>query len=452
MRFGLRLAVPFLALFSAPLSAFAETVRWDDKVSTFNLDNGMEVVVIEDHRAPVVVHMMWYRAGSADEKPGVSGVAHFLEHLLFKATDTMEAGEFSRTVAANGGSDNAFTSHDYTAYFQRVASDRLELMMKMEADRMVNLRLTEADILTEREVIIEERNQRTENDPGALFGEQANAALYMNHRYGVPIIGWRHEMETLELEDTLEYYEQFYAPNNTILIVAGDVTPEEVKELSERHYGPLAANPDLEPRARPQEPLHNAERRILLEDPRVAQPYVRRSYIAPERDSEDQKTAAALMLGANLLGDGQTSFMSRKLQFEEKIAVFASAFYRATSLDDASFTTVVVPVEGVSLKDAEAAMDRVIAEFMEAPIDLDHLNRIKRAMRASEIYAKDNVQGLANRFGRALTSGLKVKDILAWPDVVEGITEDDIKTAMRDVFNKKSSVTGWLTSGAEAAQ
>jgi len=452
MRFGLRLAVPFLALFSAPLSAFAEIVRWDDQVSTFNLDNGIEVVVIEDHRATVVVHMIWYRAGSADEKPGVSGVAHFLEHLLFKATDTMEAGEFSRTVAANGGSDNAFTSHDYTAYFQRVASDRLELMMKMEADRMVNLRLTEADILTERDVIIEERNQRTENDPGALFGEQANAALYMNHRYGVPIIGWRHEMETLELEDTLEYYEQFYAPNNTILIVAGDVTPEEVKELSERHYGPLAANPDLEPRARPQEPLHNAERRILFEDPRVAQPYVRRSYIAPERDSEDQKTAAALMLGADLLGDGQTSFMSRKLQFEEKIAVFASAFYRATSLDDASFTTVVVPVEGVSLKNAEAAMDRVIAEFMEAPIDLDHLNRIKRAMRASEIYAKDNVQGLANRFGRALTSGLKVKDILAWPDVVEGITEDDIKTAMRDVFNKKSSVTGWLTSGAEAAQ
>ena len=452
MRFGLRLAVPVLALFSAPLSAFAETVRWDDQVSTFDLDNGMEVVVIEDHRAPVVVHMMWYRAGSADEKPGVSGVAHFLEHLLFKATDTMEAGDFSRTVAANGGSDNAFTSHDYTAYFQRVASDRLELMMKMEADRMVNLRLTEADILTERDVIIEERNQRTENDPGALFGEQANAALYMNHRYGVPIIGWRHEMETLELEDTLEYYEQFYAPNNTILIVAGDVTPEEVKELSERHYGPLAANPDLEPRARPQEPLHNAERRILFEDPRVAQPYVRRSYIAPERDSEDQKTAAALMLGANLLGDGQTSFMSQKLQFGEKIAVFASAFYRGTSVDDASFTTVVVPVEGVSLKDAEAAMDRVIAEFMETPIDLDHLNRIKRAMRASEIYAKDNVQGLANRFGRALTSGLKVKDILAWPDVVEGITEDDIKTAMRDVFNKKSSVTGWLTSGAEAAQ
>ena len=452
MRFGLRMAGPVLALLAAPISAFAEITRFDEQVSTFDLDNGMEVVVIEDHRAPVVVHMMWYRAGSADEQPGVSGVAHFLEHLLFKATDNMEAGEFSKTVAANGGSDNAFTSYDYTAYFQRVASDRLELMMQMEADRMVNLRLTEADILTEREVIIEERNQRTENDPNALFGEQASAALYMNHRYGVPVIGWRHEMETLELPDTLEYYEQFYAPNNAILIVAGDVTPQEVKEMAERHYGPLKANPDLEPRARPQEPVHNVERRLVFEDPRVSQPYVRRSYLAPERDSEDQKTAAALMLGANLLGDGQTSFMTQKLQFEDKTAVFATAYYRGTSLDDTSFTTIVVPVPGVSLSEAEAQMDAVLEEFMETPIDQAHLARIKSQMRASRIYAKDNVQGLANSYGRALTSGLTIADILAWPDVVESITEEDIKTAMRTVLNNKSSVTGWLTSGREAAQ
>jgi zinc protease len=452
MRFGLRVAGPVLALLAVPISAFAEITHFDEQVSTFDLDNGMEVVVIEDHRAPVVVHMMWYRAGSADEQPGVSGVAHFLEHLLFKATDNMEAGEFSKTVAANGGSDNAFTSYDYTAYFQRVASDRLELMMQMEADRMVNLRLTEADILTEREVIIEERNQRTENDPNALFGEQASAALYMNHRYGVPVIGWRHEMETLELPDTLEYYEQFYAPNNAILIVAGDVTPQEVKEMAERHYGPLKANPVLEPRARPQEPVHNVERRLVFEDPRVSQPYVRRSYLAPERDSEDQKTAAALMLGANLLGDGQTSFMTQKLQFEDKTAVFATAYYRGTSLDDTSFTTIVVPVPGVSLSEAEAQMDAVLEEFMETPIDQAHLARIKSQMRASRIYAKDNVQGLANSYGRALTSGLTIADILAWPDVVESITEEDIKSAMRTALNNKSSVTGWLTSGREAAQ
>ena len=204
----------------------------DELVTDFTLDNGMDVVVIEDHRAPVVVHMVWYRAGSADETPGTSGVAHFLEHLLFKATDNLESGELSKVVAENGGTDNAFTSFDYTAYFQRVAADRLSLMMSMEADRMRNIRLTEADILTEREVIIEERNQRTENSPQALFREQAMAAQYLNHRYGVPIIGWRHEMEELSLEDAMAYYDKFYAPNNAILIVAGDVTPDEVRALA----------------------------------------------------------------------------------------------------------------------------------------------------------------------------------------------------------------------------
>ena len=196
-----------------------------EAVTTFTLDNGMDVVVVEDHRAPVVQHMVWYRAGSADEPVGSSGVAHFLEHLLFKGTDTLAPGEFSATVAANGGNDNAFTSYDYTAYYQRVAADRLELMMRMEADRMRNIRLSEEDIVTERDVILEERNQRTDNSPRALFGEQMSASQYLNHRYGVPIIGWRHEMETLDMEDALSFYQTHYAPNNAILVVTGDVEP-----------------------------------------------------------------------------------------------------------------------------------------------------------------------------------------------------------------------------------
>ena len=292
-----KLAAALAALCLTALPVLAQDQETEDQVTTFTLDNGLEVVVIEDHRAPVVSHMVWYRAGSADETPGSSGVAHFLEHLLFKGTDTLDPGEFSKIVAQNGGTDNAFTSYDQTAYYQRVAADRLGLMMEMEADRMVNLRLDEEDILTERDVIIEERNMRVENDPSALMREQLGATLYLNHRYGIPIIGWRDEMETLDLDAAYDFYHRFYAPNNAILIVAGDVTPDEVKALAEEHYGPLEANPEVgAPRARPQEPEQTAERRLIFRDPRVAQPYVMRRYLAPERDPGDQREAAALTL------------------------------------------------------------------------------------------------------------------------------------------------------------
>ena len=428
------------------ITLFAAPGRAEEGVTHFTLDNGLEVVVIEDHRAPVVVHMLWYRAGSADERPGVSGVAHFLEHLLFKATDTLASGEFSATVARNGGSDNAFTSYDYTAYFQRVAADRLELMMRMEADRMVNIRLSEADILTERDVIIEERNQRVENNPSALFREQKNAAQYLNHRYGVPIIGWQHEMYDLGLEDALDYYRTYYAPNNAILVVAGDVTPDEVRGLAQTYYGAIPANPDLPERARPQEPRQMAERRVLFEDPRVAQPYVSRSYTAPERDSGAQDRAAALMLLSDILGGGTTSVLAEKLQFETQIAVQTAAFYGGTSLDDTTFTVVVVPAAGVSLQEAEAAMDRVIAEFLADGVDPAHLDRIKMQARAAEIYERDDVSAIANRYGRALASGLTVEDVQAWPDIVQAVTEDDIMAAAREVFDRSHAVTGWLTA------
>ncbi|MCR9113589.1 MAG: insulinase family protein [Rhodobacteraceae bacterium] len=426
--------------------AFAFPARAEEQVTTFTLDNGMEVVVIEDHRAPVVVHMVWYRAGSADERPGVSGVAHFLEHLLFKGTKTMEPGEFSATVARNGGSDNAFTSYDYTAYFQRVAADRLELMMRMESDRMVNIQLGEEDIATERDVIIEERNQRVENSPSALFREQHNAAQYLNHRYGVPIIGWQHEMYDLGLEDALEFYRTYYSPNNAILIVAGDVEPQEVRQLADTYYGVIPANPDLPERARPQEPRQMAERRMTFEDPRVAQPYLSRSYLAPERDSGAQEKAAALTLLAELLGGGTTSILTEKLQFETRKAVYTGVWYSGLSLDDTTFDLTVVPAAGVTLEDAEAAMDDVITGFLETGVDAEHLERIKMQIRASEIYARDDVSGLANRYGRALTQGLTVEDVQAWPDILEAVTEEDIMAAARDIFSARNSVTGYITA------
>lgn len=423
--------------------------RAQEAVTDFTLDNGMQVVVVEDHRAPVVMHMVWYKAGSADEPAGTSGIAHFLEHLMFKQTENLAPGEFSEIVTAQGGQDNAFTSYDYTAYFQRVAADRLELMMQMESDRMVNLRLTENDIITERDVIIEERNQRTENSAGALFREQRMAAQYMNHRYGVPIIGWRHEMETLDMDDALAFYKEYYAPNNAILIVAGDVQPEDVRALADKYYGVIPANPDLKPRQRTEEPPQLSERRMVYRDARVAQEYVTRTYLAPERDAGDQKEAAALTLLAAILGDGPTAVLPRDLQFGSKQAVYASAFYGGTSLDDTTFGLVIVPSEGVSLQEAEDAMDASVRQFIQDGVDEDHLARIKMQLRASQIYARDDADAVGNRYGRALTSGLTIQDVQDWPDILQSITGDDIVAAATRVFKVENSVTGWLRKPVE---
>lgn len=413
------------------------------RVTDFVLDNGMQVVVIEDHRAPVVQHMVWYRAGSADETKGASGVAHFLEHLLFKATDKMASGELSATVAANGGQDNAFTSYDYTAYFQRVAADRLELMMQMESDRMRNIRLTPDNIRTERGVILEERSQRTDSNPQALFGEQIDAAQYLNHRYGIPIIGWRHEMETLSMEDVMGFYNLYYSPNNAILVVAGDVDPAQVRTLAEKYYGVIPANPDLPERLRPEEPPQTTERRLIFRDARVAQPYISRSYLVPERDAGAQKQAAALTILADLLGGGTTSYLVDKLQFSEQIATYSGAWYNGVNLDDAMFRMVVVPAEGVSLEQAEAALDAALAQFVKDGVDPDHLARIKAQVKAEEVYERDNVAGLAQRYGTALTSGLTVKDVQEWPAVLDAVTADDIMEAAK-LLRPGSSVTGWL--------
>ncbi|MEO0487438.1 MAG: pitrilysin family protein [Pseudomonadota bacterium] len=416
-----------------------------EAVTNFFLDNGMEVVVIEDHRAPVVVHMVWYKVGSADEPVGTSGISHFVEHLMFKATDTLASGEFSRIVTENGGQDNAFASFDYTGYFQRVAADRLDLMMGLEADRMVNLALVEDDIATERGVILEERNQRTDSSPSSLLTEQMRAAQYLNHPYAIPVIGWRHEMEQLSLEDAQAHYEAHYAPNNAILIVAGDVEPEEVRALAETHYGVIPANPAITERVRPTEPPQLAERRLVLRDPRVAQPYVVRTYLAPERNAGDQREAAALELLANVLGGGgATSVLGEALEFEQKKSVFTGAYYSDVSLDATTFTLIAAPAQGVTLQEMEDAMDAEVAAFLDEGVDPAQLDRIKAQWRAAAIYALDDVSGLANLYGRALTSGLTVEDVQAWPDIIQSIAGEEIIAAAERVFDRRKAVTGWL--------
>ena len=440
-------------LLSLVVLVFGSSAVLAENITTFTLDNGLEAVVIEDHRAPVVTHMVWYRVGAADETPGKSGIAHFLEHLMFKATDELASGELSETVTRNGGSDNAFTSFDYTAYVQNIAADRLELVMSMEASRMDGLALVEDDIATERDVVIEERSARTDSNPGALFAEQMNAALYLNHPYNTPIIGWKHETDALTLEDAQAFYDRHYGPNNAVLVVAGDVDPEKVKELAETYYGVILPNPRVTPRLRPEEPPQLAERRLSYADPRIGNNYMTRTYLVPERDPGDQKAAAALTMLARVLGRSPTnSVLARKLQFENPVAVYTSAWYSGMSLDDGTFGLAIVPAPGVELEEAERLLDQAVAEFLEEGVDAEQLARIKMNDRANLIYGRDNVASIANRYGRALTSGLTVEDVEVWPDLLAAVTEEDILDAARMYLDRRASVTGFVRTAERVSQ
>ncbi len=436
---------------AAVLFALAGPSLAEPSVTTFTLENGMQGVVIQDHRAPVVTHMVWYRVGSADEPPGKSGIAHFLEHLMFKGTDEIPDGAFSKIVAENGGQDNAFTSYDYTAYFQRIAADRLEIVMKMEADRMVDLRLSEAVVTPERAVILEERSQRTDNDPGSLFREQMDAALYMNHPYRIPVIGWRREMEGLSLDDALAFYELHYAPDNAILVVAGDVTADEVERLARKHYGPIPSAGIAE-RERPGEPPHLAPRRLEMADARVRQPYVMRRYLVPSRRTGGDEQAAALaMLGEVLGGGGVTSRLARQLQLQDRIAINTGAFYSGSGYDYGEFGVYGVPAEGASLDAVEAAIDQVMARLAaDGPTEAE-LERARSVIRASEIYAQDSQRGLANRYGVGLVNGLTVERIAGWTDVLQAVTAEDVKEAAK-LLRLEYSVTGRLVRATEATQ
>ena len=426
------------------LSAFVPAAQADlFNPRVFELDNGLQVVVIEDHRAPVVSHMVWYKVGAADEPPGKSGIAHFLEHLMFKGTEKIAPGEFSKQVARIGGQDNAFTAQDYTGYFQNVAADQLETVMALEADRMVNLRLAEEDVRTERLVILEERRSRTDNDPGAQLSEAARAAQYKSHPYGIPIIGWEHEMKLLSREDALDFYEKHYAPNNAILIVAGDVTPAQVRNLAERHYGVIPAR-EVALRHRPQEPPQLAARRVMMEDPRVRQPSLRRTYLAPSRASANSQHAVPLQVFAEILGGGTTSRLYRDLVVEQKLASSAGAFYRGVSLDATTFYLYATPVPGGDVAAVEAAMDKTLETALTTPITGAELERAKNILLAAAIYARDNLRSGPRIFGAALTSGLTVEQVESWPDQVEAVTIEDVMAAAAYVLDIRRSVTSIL--------
>jgi len=414
-------------------------------ITSFTLDNGLQVVVIPDHRTPVVTQMIWYKVGSADETPGKSGLAHFLEHLMFKGTSKHPAGEFSQTVLRVGGNENAFTSTDYTGYFQRVPSQELGKMMEFEADRMTGLVLKDENVLPERDVVLEEYNMRVANNPEARLTEQMMAALYLNHPYGRPVIGWHHEIEKLGREDALAFYRRFYAPNNATLVIAGDVDPNEVRPLAERTFGVVAAQPAIPARrVRPQEPEPVAPRTVTLSDPRVEQPGIRRSYLVPSASAGAVGQSTALDVLAQLMGGGSNSYLYRRLVIDRPFAINAAAAYQSVSLDPTQFTISVAPKPGVPFAQIEEVIDDVIADIGQNGIRTEDLERVKTQLIAEAIYAHDNQATLARWYGGALTTGLSIEDIRSWPERIRAVTADQVREAAQTWLDKKRSVTGYL--------
>ena len=422
---------------------------------TFMLANGMQVVVIPNHRAPVVSHMVWYKIGSADEKPGKSGIAHFLEHLMFKGTPKYSGTALTDTVARNGGDQNAFTSYDYTGYYQNIAVDRLPLVMDIEADRMRNLSLTKEDVDTEREVIIEERRMRTDNVPAAQLSERVDAALWLTNHYGIPVIGWEAEMRELSRDDAFAVYKEYYAPHNAILVVAGDVTAATLKPLAEKYYGAIPKSGVSKPRVRSTFLQPRAEARVVMHHERVRQPQWSRQIIAPSYNVGDRKDVHGLEVFAEIAGGGATAKLYRTLVVDQQVVAAFSTGYNADTLSYGTFYISLTPSPGVTLEQAEAAYTKAMDAFLKDGITDADVAQAKQRMKARLAFAKDSPMSAARAVGAALAVGETLDDIEKWPDEIEKVTADQVRSAARKLFTQYSSATGILlppeTTAAKAA-
>jgi zinc protease len=462
------LIVPILIAFGVAMTtatAFAQTKlptkvgdtvtqdipRLAPNAEQFTLDNGLEVIVITDRRAPVATHMLWYRVGSADETAGQSGIAHFFEHLMFKGTRDHPDGEFSNIVSSIGGEENAFTTPDYTGYYQRVAKENLGQMMALEADRMTNLVLSDDMVARERNVVLEERRSRIENNPGALLGEALSASLYRNHPYGRPVIGWEHEIKALNRETALDFYKRYYTPNNAVLVVAGDVSADKVRKLAEETYGAIAARPEAVRAPRPAEPPSVGPRTVTVRDEKVREPSLQRAYLVPSAATGEPGEADALDILSDILGGGATSRFYDRLVRGGDIATRAGAYYRSGSIDETRFVIYGSPKPGKSLRDLESAMEAVIADIRENGVTEEELNRAKNSVVAQAIYSQDSQQAMARIVGSALMTGQTLEDVQTWPERIQGVTLEAVQEAAKKYLDADRSVTGYLELKAEPA-
>jgi zinc protease len=409
----------------------------------FTLDNGLQVVVLPSHRVAAVTLMVWYKVGAADDPRGKSGIAHFLEHLMFKGTKTVPPGGFAAQIAQNGGRDNAFTAEDYTAFYETVAKDRLDMVLRLEADRMTGLAIDDDAVNPERKVILEERRMRIDNEPGALLAEQLTASLFLNASYHNPTIGWESEMRGLGTGDALAFYRRWYAPNNAVLVIAGDTSAAEVKPLAERFFGPLAARriPD---RLRLEEPPHHAPARLEMKSARAAQPSWRRYYLAPSHFTGETKYAYPLEVLAEILGGGNNSRLYQSLVLKQRLALSASADYAPAALGPAIFTISAAARNGVDIGDLEAAIDAELRDIVTDGVTEDEVKRARTRMQSAAIYARDSLSGPANIVGAALALGRKIEDVTEWPERIGKVTAAEIQAAAKAVLVERNSATGIL--------
>tara|TARA_Y100000590_G_C15717635_1_gene1012406 strand:- start:246 stop:1559 length:1314 start_codon:yes stop_codon:yes gene_type:complete len=432
----MRLFLFFLIIFFSKF-AFAEF-----KPEQYVLENGLKIVVIENNRVPAVAHSIWYKVGSADEPNGKSGIAHFLEHLLFKGTEKLKPGEFSKIVSINGGKENAFTSKNYTGYFQLIHKSKLELIMSLEADRMKNIKLIEKEFENEKTVVLEERYSRVDNNPSALLSEQMNAALFMNHPYRKPIIGWEHEIKNLNLDDVMNFYKKYYAPNNAVIVICGDVKLDEVVKIAKKYFGAIKSS-KIEKRLWTIEPTQHAPRKVLLNSKDTAIPVFKRHYLAPTYN-KSKKESLALEVFTEIFGNPSTGMLFKEFVENKKIATSAAAYYYSDGFGDTSFTISIIPKKGINLEEIESQLDEYLNTIKKKLINETDLQSVKERLVNNTIFAQDSLYMGMRIFGSSLTTGYSLKEITDWPKNISKVSVNDVQEFGLNIFDKKKSVTGYL--------
>ncbi len=410
----------------------------------FTLDNGLTVVVTTNRRVPAVTQLLMYKVGAADEVPGKSGLAHFVEHLLFKGTEKHPAGVYSDKVAAVGGRENAFTHQDYTGYWQTVPKKYLETILDFESDRMLNLTLDDSEVMPELQVVLEERRSRVDNRPESLLGEAMMASLFRNHPYGIPIIGWEEEIRGLTTEDAIDFYETWYGPQNAILVLGGDIDAEEARPLVERTYGALPRR-GRDSRKRPGEPASRSARRVKVTSPIAPLPSFSRAFLVPHRSDMALDDLEALQLLTMVLGSGTSSRFYSELVLKRSLATGVGSYDRAEVLDYPSLHIYGQPVPGVEIADLEAGIDSVLVQFLNEGVRDDELRQAKDRLAAAAILARDDPKTAPRVIGSAMAVGDSLEHLQAWPERVAAIPAAQVMALAERVLIPARSVTGILT-------